>query len=610
MYFEGCESLALSNPSRRGEITQIDNLLSQLQGGASIDANRVARFLKISEISVQEILELLVRHGVIRKHKALHCRNCDSRLPPEQHTHLWDHGEPASCTSCGSELDDRNSNEVDVYRVAQKAQTSPHTSDSSQMATTTVRPPTAAPSTNTDDPPVRTARALLLSGGGYRAALFHIGVLRWLYEHSASNEQNHPLLANVQRVIGISGGSFTAAHFALNRDLYLNNFTTAVQPLLDFIASNDIRRLVLKDRKDVADLLLPLLGDKSFATISNIDLTILGTCLKSGDCVSFSKDGVSRWYHELSSPNLTRRGENSSGQILLRYAIKASSAFPPVFSPLQLNDSMFIGVAKQKMLASLAGTEVVDGGVRDNLGIEYAMAQPWGQNHTDVLISDAGRLFDWDNHSFMNEGIETWARRLMRIIDIQMYRSALLDINRASKFLRIDISGAEKASVDENMQKSAYAQPLTLNIASKAADVPTDLISLNKSEVYSIIRLGYDITACICASSMSPHTFAGHVDGNFWQTLYPNDIDRLMPGNKRNKCLVEHVRGKEVPVEGNVRDIIQQLPIEDWQKHLLESVATRANRTTTYVLLAAALLVVFGLGMAFHHFFFTTVPKG
>ncbi len=49
--------------------------------------------------------------------------------------------------------------------------------------------------------------ALCLSGGGYRAMLFHLGVLWRLYEAR--------LLQDVQRISSVSGGSITAGVLAL-----------------------------------------------------------------------------------------------------------------------------------------------------------------------------------------------------------------------------------------------------------------------------------------------------------------------------------------------------------------------------------------------------------
>lgn len=51
---------------------------------------------------------------------------------------------------------------------------------------------------------------LALSGGGYRAAAFHIGTLRALHKLN--------VLDKVDVISSVSGGSITAAYYVLNKD--------------------------------------------------------------------------------------------------------------------------------------------------------------------------------------------------------------------------------------------------------------------------------------------------------------------------------------------------------------------------------------------------------
>ena len=63
-----------------------------------------------------------------------------------------------------------------------------------------------APSNEVQGPPEAGA-GLCLSGGGYRAMVFHIGVLWRLYETG--------LLKSMKRISSVSGGSITAGVLAL-----------------------------------------------------------------------------------------------------------------------------------------------------------------------------------------------------------------------------------------------------------------------------------------------------------------------------------------------------------------------------------------------------------
>jgi predicted acylesterase/phospholipase RssA len=53
---------------------------------------------------------------------------------------------------------------------------------------------------------------LALSGGGFRASLFHLGVVRRLAAEGR--------LAKVERIASVSGGSITAAHLLKNWEQY------------------------------------------------------------------------------------------------------------------------------------------------------------------------------------------------------------------------------------------------------------------------------------------------------------------------------------------------------------------------------------------------------
>ena len=67
--------------------------------------------------------------------------------------------------------------------------------------------PVSAIATDEADRRPEQGMALCLSGGGYRAMLFHIGVLWRLYEAG--------VLRDVKRISSVSGGSITAGVLAL-----------------------------------------------------------------------------------------------------------------------------------------------------------------------------------------------------------------------------------------------------------------------------------------------------------------------------------------------------------------------------------------------------------
>jgi predicted acylesterase/phospholipase RssA len=83
---------------------------------------------------------------------------------------------------------------------------------------------------------------LALSGGGLRATLFHLGVVRFLRDAG--------LLRDVTHVVSVSGGSILGAHLALNWEQYNGSpaeLEAAASKILDFVhfdARNHIARRI------------------------------------------------------------------------------------------------------------------------------------------------------------------------------------------------------------------------------------------------------------------------------------------------------------------------------------------------------------------------------
>jgi len=87
-------------------------------------------------------------------------------------------------------------------------------------------------------PPPR-ALVLCLSGGGFRATLFHLGVIRLLSEIGE--------LPRVREIFAVSGGSILAAHLAQRWGEYANKdtFDSAAETLRNFTGS-DVRGQIVR----------------------------------------------------------------------------------------------------------------------------------------------------------------------------------------------------------------------------------------------------------------------------------------------------------------------------------------------------------------------------
>lgn len=231
-----------------------------------------------------------------------------------------------------------------------------------------------------------------LSGGGFRAALFHLGVLWRLNELG--------LLAKLRRISSVSGGSITSAllaarwpHLRFDEDGVAVNFREEVAARVQDMCARTIdwpsfligwalpftspatvlawqyRRLGL-GRMTLADL--PLGGAPEFV--------FCAASLNTGAEVRLSRSYIGH----------APVGVFSNPTLPLATAVAASSAFPPFFAPLVVR--LDPGGWRPKKGAWLFDREefrremlLVDGGARDNLGLEGI----W-EDYETVLVSDAG----------------------------------------------------------------------------------------------------------------------------------------------------------------------------------------------------------------------------
>src|SRR5271167_1319537 len=81
---------------------------------------------------------------------------------------------------------------------------------------------------------------LALSGGGFRASLYHLGLVRFLRDAG--------ILPQVSHITSVSGGSILAAHLVLNWDRYngsANEFDAAAREFLAFVRL-DVRNRITR----------------------------------------------------------------------------------------------------------------------------------------------------------------------------------------------------------------------------------------------------------------------------------------------------------------------------------------------------------------------------
>lgn len=262
--------------------------------------------------------------------------------------------------------------------------------------------------------------ALCLSGGGYRAMLFHCGALLRLAELG--------LLPRLDRIAGVSAGAIVAGLLGLHwrrASAGVDELVSQViDPLRAFAGRTVDRRAVLaglglpgtvSDR--IARAYRPLFGDATLQDLPGAEgprVVICATNLQTGSLWRFSRPYLADW----------RVGRVDRPEVPLTVAVAASSAFPPFLSPLRLRLAPMRPLPDSDLHFPPYTTQAVltDGAAFDNLGLETV----W-KRYTDLLVSDAGGRLDPQPRPPAD-----WLRHGARVVHLQ---NALLTSLRRRQLL-------------------------------------------------------------------------------------------------------------------------------------------------------------------------------
>jgi hypothetical protein len=162
-------------------------------------------------------------------------------------------------------------------------------------------------------------------------------------------------------------------------------------------------------------------------------------------------------------------------------AVAASSAFPPMFPPVQITARLLhVGIDKFS-----DPQYVTDGGVYDNLGIERPLWYFEQNKELDAfIISDAGGMFEWRLGTYRLS-----LPRNVRATDILMKRVGDLIYQRLGdrkqhELVRLRIG---------NTTDSLAERTLPPAVQRRVGRIRTDLDGFNKIEIDSLIRHGYAV---------------------------------------------------------------------------------------------------------------------
>jgi len=346
---------------------------------------------------------------------------------------------------------------------------------------------------------------LCLSGGGFRAMLFHAGCLWRL------NEAGY--LPGIDRVSSVSGGSIAAAVLALSWS-ELEFQSGGVAGNFPDLVVEPLRRFARK----TIDLPAVLLGTLlPFVTINQIlarsygkllgkrdlrdlperpDFVFDATNLQSGDLWRFSRRAEGDW----------RVGSRLAPDTPLARVVAASSAFPPVLAPARVRYARGVLEAGSdpEVTNGPFTTDVVlaDGGVYDNLGLDAVWA-----SCRRVLISDAG-----GHIANVPRPRALWPLQLLRVLHV--IDNQVRDLRKRQAVIsyqeghRTGAYWAIRSSVQDFGLRDPMAQPGEAQVRALAG-VPTRLSALSPTLQERLINWGY----VICDTALRAHVDPGQPPG-------------------------------------------------------------------------------------------------
>lgn len=346
--------------------------------------------------------------------------------------------------------------------------------------------------------------ALCLSGGGYRAMVFHVGVIWRLYETG--------LLKSLQRISSVSGGSITAGVLGLkwaalaaggapDRDRFERELVTPIRDLAGETIDADSIILGLLLPGKIGDRVAAAYDKHVFhgATLQDLPdqprFVINATNVQSGVLWRFMKPYMADY----------RVGIVDAPNIPLSHAVAASSAFPPVLSPFEMRldpDGFRPGSGLDLQRRPFTSRVMLsDGGVYDNLGLETA----W-KNYDTIFVSDGGGKLeaeeepksDWARHSYrVLNLIDSQVRALRKRQVIDSFRANAGDANyRKGAYWGIQTDIAD--------YKLATALACPFDRTSALAATPTRLKRMDDTLQERLINWGY----AVCDAALRRHVDA------------------------------------------------------------------------------------------------------
>jgi NTE family protein len=340
--------------------------------------------------------------------------------------------------------------------------------------------------------------ALVLSGGGIRAMVFHLGVLKLLAERC--------MLEAIEKISTVSGGSLLVGLIFQECNLTWPSsqvFLSAVYPSLrSKLCSRSLQWGAFRQLRNPSSVRFLLSRANLLARALKVEWCVTGKLTDLPARPEWSINGTTaengkRFRFKAANMGDYELGYAAPGNFPLANALAVSAAFPGGFGPLTLNASNFAW--RKRPWGAPVGSEqdvdigykrlhLYDGGVYDNLGLEPFFDAGRGKSkltNESIVVSDAGAPLP---AGFSFGALNMF--RLKRVADIMADQAHALRVRTFSTYLQAAEGRGAFIYIG-----TPLAVGVGCNSAEYAASFPTTLRRLTLDEFDRLADHGYGVTA-------------------------------------------------------------------------------------------------------------------